>query len=86
MSAPDYNPQLHEQVGYDYAGALAELLKVYTYNEIAERIGYRSIGALAAIKKGNIPSHVHGEAMWALYRDTFHKKPPWPYVQKKEVI
>ena len=84
MSAPTYDPPLHAQVGYDYAGALTELLKIYTYSEIAERIGYRSVGAVSAIKNGNVPSHVHGEALWALYKDTFKKKPPWPYAKKSK--
>lgn len=66
----------HYQVGYDYAAAVIELLRVMTYEELARYLGYNSKGAISKVLDGAIPSHVQGEALWALYRDTFNKKPP----------
>lgn len=85
MSAPGYDPPLHSQVGYDYASTMRELLTKYTYSEIAERVGYKSVGAVSAVLEGRVPSHVHGEAMWALYKDTFGKKPPWPFKKTQAI-
>ncbi len=74
---------LHERVGYDYAQALRELLQKFTYEELADRLGYKSGGSLTGILKRNItPSHIHGEAIWSLYRDTFNRKPPMSDLQK----
>jgi hypothetical protein len=72
----------YADIGYDYVAAITELLKIYTYSEIAERVGYKSVGAVSAIKNGNVPSHVHGEAIFALYLEAFHQKPAWPYTKK----
>lgn len=67
---------LHQHCGYDYVAAMSELLKRYTYQEIADRLGYKSTGSIAAVLKGHKPSHPLGEAMWALYVETFNCKPP----------
>jgi len=74
---------LNERVGFDYVGALKELLEKFTYEELADLLGYKSGGSLTAIVKGKtIPSHIHGEALWALYHDTFNRKPPMSPIQK----
>jgi len=67
---------LYERVGFNYVSALKELLKIYTYKELADRIGYRSTGSITAVLSGRTPSHIHGETIWALYIDTFGRKPP----------
>jgi hypothetical protein len=65
------------EVGFDYASAVGELLTRMTCDDIAKALGYRSAGSIHDItKKGRIPSHVHGELLWALYHDTFGRKPP----------
>lgn len=67
---------LHKQVGFDYPAAVRELLEKMTYMELADRIGYEGVGSIGAILHGAVPSHVRGEALWALYCDTFGRKPP----------
>ncbi len=67
---------LYEQVGFDYVATLRELLTRMTFEEVAFNLGYRSNGSVTELLKGRIPSHKHGEAMWALYLNTFGKKPP----------
>ena len=71
--------QLHERVGFDYVAAMRRLLTVFTYSEIASRVGYNSVGSVSAVADGRVPSHVHGEAIWAMYVDKFGEKPEWPY-------
>lgn len=68
--------KLNEQVGFNYVATVLELLRLMTYEELAGYLGYRSKGAISKILDGAIPSHVQGEALWALYHDTFGKKPP----------
>lgn len=72
----DIHKTLYEQVGFNYIEALAELLTRYTYSEIAHNVGYKSVGSITAVLEGKTPSHRHGEAIWALYVDTFGRKPP----------
>lgn len=72
---------LHARVGFDYAQAMKDLLKRLTHMEIAYRIGYQSTGSVTAVVKGVIPSHKHGEALWALYLDVYGKKPPMSEIQ-----
>jgi len=74
--------QRHEKVGFDYAQAMVELLKRFTYREIADHLGYNSVGSITAVLGGKIPSHLHGEALWLLYRDTFGRRPPLSGVQQ----
>lgn len=73
---------IHRGLGFDYAQAMAELLTKFTHREIIERLGYSSVGSVTAVLKGKVPSHLHGEAMWVLYRDTFSRRPPLSTVQK----
>lgn len=67
---------IHEQVGFDYIAALRDLLTILTFKEIAGHVGYRSVGSVTAVLEGKIPSHIHGEAIWALYMEKFKRKPP----------
>lgn len=73
---------IHVQVGFDYVKAMVELLERFTYREIAERLGYNSVGSITAVLDGKVPSHLHGEALWVLYRDTFGRRPPLSSVQQ----
>ena len=85
MSKVAYDPPLPHQVGFDYAGTVRELLTRFTYSEIAERCGYKSVGSLYAVMEGRVPSHVHGESIWALYKDTFGRKPPHPFKKTQAI-
>lgn len=67
---------LNDLVGFDYISALREILKRLTYEEAAYRLGYSSTGGVTAVLKGRVPSHKHGEAIWALYLELFNRKPP----------
>lgn len=69
-------PPLIKRVGYDYLGAVLELLTVMSYGELAKAIGYRSKGAISKILQGGLPTHAHGEAIWVTYREKFGTKPP----------
>ena len=71
-----YDYPLYEQVGFDYSRAILELRKQLTYRQIAEAVGYNSIHAIEKIIAGTTPSHIRGEAIWALYLQMFNKKPP----------
>lgn len=75
---------LHARVGFDYAQAMKDLLKRLTHMEIAFRIGYQSTGSVTAVVKGVIPSHKHGEALWALYMEVFGTKPPMSEIQSND--
>lgn len=68
---------IHEEVGFDYVAALLRIRERLTYDEIAEVIGYDSKGGISRIMDGKTtPSHVRGEAIWALYVELFHERPP----------
>ena len=80
----DSSIPLYSRVGFDYVGALKDLLARMTYEEVAYRLGYKSTGAVASIvKRGHVPSHQHGEALWVLYVEMFGRKPPMSAVQAK---
>mgnify|MGYP001337944245 CR=1 FL=1 len=66
---------LADLVGFDYAQAIRELNQAFTYEAITKELGYESKNSIYQILNGRIPSHVHGEALWALYCDTFGHKP-----------
>lgn len=72
----DASIPLHDLVGFDYVAALRDILKRMTYEELAFRIGYSSTGGITAVLKGRVPSHRHGEAIWALYLELYGRKPP----------
>lgn len=63
-------------VGFDYAKATLELLAVYSYETVAEAIGYKSNASITRLLEGQVPPHVQGEALWSLYIQTFDRKPP----------
>jgi hypothetical protein len=67
---------LYDQVGFNYVASIRELLTKMTYMELAFAIGYSSSGSISSLLRGRAPAHRHGEALWALYCDTFGKKPP----------
>lgn len=73
---------IHEEVGFDYAQTVRELNRVWTYDQIAECCGYespRSVRNLLDLNPANgpvIPSHRAGEALWAMYVETFGRRPP----------
>jgi len=73
--------KLYDLVGFDYAAALRAILQSMTYDEVAQRIGYKSTGGVSEILKGRIPSHRHGEAIYALYRELFKVNPPMSRTQ-----
>lgn len=73
---------IHEQLGFDYVKAVADLLERLTYREIADRLGYNSVGSVTAILDGKVPSHLHGQALWMLYSATFGRRPPLTPVQQ----
>ena len=76
------NERLHDSVGFDYVASLREILQILTYEELAYRIGYSSTGAIASIvKRGHVPNHRHGEAIWVLYVSLFKRKPPMTVTQ-----
>lgn len=77
----DEKKEIHKGLGFDYAQAINDLLKKFTYQEIADRLGYRSVGSITAVIEGKIPSHMHGEALWVLYIATYGRKPPLTSVQ-----
>lgn len=74
MNAPEI--PLHKKVGFDYSGALLELRSHFSYEQLAKTLGYKSKGGISKVLAGSPPAHVKGEAIWALYCDTFGKKPP----------
>lgn len=63
-------------VGFDYAKAVLEILRVKTYEDVAAYLGYESVGAISRILGGSVPSHPIGEAIFVLYRELFGRKPP----------
>lgn len=67
---------LHEQVGFDYIATVRALLEKMTYMDLAFAIGYESVGSISGLLKGRRPAHPQGEALWALYIETFGRKPP----------
>lgn len=77
---------LYEQVGFDYIAAINDLLRKFTYLEIASHVGYKSTGSITAVLEGKTPSHRHGEALWALYCDTFGRKPPMVAQQSANLV
>lgn len=70
------------QAGFDYANAVLELrgLKspygVLTYERMAEIMGYEDKSSIARILGGVQPAHPQGEALYILYVETLHRKPP----------
>ena len=79
-------PQYYPSVGFNYAQAVNDLLAVYGREALAEAIGYNSKTQIRRIQEnGAIPMHSYGEALYALYYDTFKKKPPLTEEQKKGI-
>ncbi len=74
---------LIKRVGFDYLGAVLELLAVMSYAELARAIGYSSKGAISKILQGGVPTHAHGEAIWVVYREKFGEKPPMSTYQQQ---
>ena len=72
----------HLGLGYDYVRAVADLLEKFTYQELATRLGYRSVGSVTSMLDGKVPSHLHGEALWLLYEQTFKRRPPLTDAQR----
>ena len=60
-----------------------------TYAKICKQVGYKNRSSLYKLTdpiKPSIPDHCHGEAIYALYRDTFGKKPPLKAHQKVQLL
>ncbi len=72
----------HTDHGFDYAATVTELLQKFTYREIADRLGYSSVGSITSILDGKVPSHHHGEALWVLYQRIYGKRPPLTIAQR----
>lgn len=68
--------EFYDEVGYDYIATVRKLLQKLTYEELAYRVGYQSVGSIGAVLKGHIPNHKHGEAIWALHIEMYGCKPP----------
>ena len=73
---------VHLGLGFDYVQAMKDLLERFTYREIAERLGYNSVGSITAVLDGKVPSHLHGQALWLTYWTTFGRRPPLTPVQQ----
>lgn len=71
----DFTPY-SELVGFNYSATTLELLKRFTYDELKDLLGYQSKGSISQLIECVIPAHDKGEALWALYMDTFGRKPP----------
>lgn len=73
---------IHEEVGFDYAQTVRELNRLFTYEQIAECCGYDSPRSVRNLLEPNlagesvVPSHRAGEALWAMYVETFGRRPP----------
>lgn len=65
-----------EDVGFDYAQAVLEINQHLSYDEIAGFCGYQNRASISQIVSGTIPHHPAGEALYVLYVELFHKKPP----------
>lgn len=63
-------------VGFNYSLAILQILKVRTYEDVAQYLGYESVGSISGLIDGSMPSHPVGEAIFVLYREIFGKKPP----------
>lgn len=63
-------------VGFNYSLAILHILKVRTYQEVADFLGYESVGSIGNIINGRVPNHPQGEAIFVLYRQLFGRKPP----------
>ena len=75
-----------EHVGFWYSQAIRELSHRMTYEHIADELGYKSKTSIFKILRGATPRHISGEALWALYVDTFHRKPPLKEHQSKPLL
>ena len=65
-----------EDVGFDYAQAVRELNRRFSYEQIADALGYASRVSVINIVNGAIPAHDKGEALYIFYVETFDRKPP----------
>lgn len=63
-------------VGFDYGQTVLRINRLWSYQRIAEHIGYSDRSAVHRIVKGQVPPHPQGEALWALYVRLFNEKPP----------
>ncbi len=63
-------------VGFNYSKTVLELQQVYSEKFIIEYLDYSHRESLRQIEDGTIPNHLIGEALYALYEDTFGKPPP----------
>lgn len=83
----DFTPRpIYEEVGFDYARAVLQLKRYLTYDDIAQCCGYESARSVLSVLTGAIPSHIRGEAIWALYVEVFGHRPPLrpqKYMQKQ---
>ena len=77
---------LHDLVGFDYPQTIRKLNQRFTYEQIARLIGYENKASIHMLLTGTVPSHPHGEALWALYVNTFTSKPPLTNHQNKQMI
>lgn len=66
------------EFGFDYAQAAREINHEpgWSYERIAEYMGYKSKATVAEIVAGAIPDHPRGEKLYILYVEMFHRKPP----------
>lgn len=66
-----------EECGFDYAQAIRELNRLFSYEEIGLSCGYAGReGINDIVNRGRKPSHEIGEAIYILYVETFNRKPP----------
>lgn len=74
---------IDEGMGFEYARAVQDLKsKGWSYEKIAEQVGYKNKASIAAIVQGRQPRHRQGEALFYLYFEEFGCKPPNVYERK----
>lgn len=71
-----------DEYGFDYGLALAELLRHFSYEQIAGFLGYRSKASISKLMSGAIPDHPRGERLYILYFEFFGRKPPAKHFPK----
>ena len=75
-------PEPKVPVGFDYAGALREILTKRSYSDVMRYLGYSSKYSVIRVLGGSMPAHAQGEAIYALYVSLFNKKPPMSRFQE----
>jgi len=71
------------EFGFDYARTVLEINhNGWSYERIADYLGYSSKATISGILSGAVPDHPRGEKLYILYVEMFDRKPP--IVQRTE--